>query len=389
MAKLTKEQLAFLDLHDIPLSRVFDASGMAPRDYMPVMRQLELWVAYGVTPCRTAGHTLRERAGHCVQCRTGNLAYLCRHDLPGYVYVAHSVSGGLVKVGSTTDLATRVKHLISYRYGERRDWRLAWKIQSERAGKVEVQAHGLLEQYFADNLFYVDRREIKCRELFRCDVQSAIEAVMRAVQEVCGKAPPTYRAVQHVCSMDESKGKATVLQLATELKMPAEALLAQLAKAGVSKKTPRESLSYEDKAKLLDYLRRSHGEAETKTKTTLTRKPSVAVTIDAKRGVSTEHVEVRKKRILVKRADATPPVLLSGQSQKKVQKPNSIWFPGVHREVAKPPSLVTNSPMRGKQVPLSPEQERAKKELEALEREEERGLIDTHFDMAGMLKGEH
>src|SRR5574343_1760086 len=94
----------------------------------------------------------------------------------------------------------------------------------------------------------------------------------------------------------------SVSQFATELKMPVEALLEQLAKAGVNKNNSADTLADQDKAKLLDYLRRSHGEVETKTKITLTRKQTSEIkATDAQGRARTVQVEVRKKRVLVKR----------------------------------------------------------------------------------------
>lgn len=69
LAKLTKEQKAFLDRVGVPLSRVFDASGMRTAEYKQAMRDLGMWVAYGASPCEAEGHTLRSRTGHCVQCK--------------------------------------------------------------------------------------------------------------------------------------------------------------------------------------------------------------------------------------------------------------------------------------------------------------------------------
>ena len=63
----------------------------------------------------------------------------------------------------------------------------------------------------------------------------------------------------------------TVKQFASELKMPPEALLEQLKAAGVGARTDEEQLSEQDKAQLLDYLRRQHGGADAKKKITITR----------------------------------------------------------------------------------------------------------------------
>ncbi|MDP3537358.1 MAG: translation initiation factor IF-2 [Azonexus sp.] len=93
----------------------------------------------------------------------------------------------------------------------------------------------------------------------------------------------------------------TVSQFAIELKMPEAALLEQLGKAGVGKDGASESLTDQDKAKLLDYLRRAHGD-ESKAKITLTRKSTSEIKATDSHGrARTVQVEVRKKRVLVKR----------------------------------------------------------------------------------------
>jgi len=93
----------------------------------------------------------------------------------------------------------------------------------------------------------------------------------------------------------------TVSQFAVELKMPVTALLEQLSKAGVGKESANDALNDQDKAKLLDYLRRAHGD-ESKTKITLTRKSTSEIKATDSHGrARTVQVEVRKKRVLVKR----------------------------------------------------------------------------------------
>ncbi len=94
----------------------------------------------------------------------------------------------------------------------------------------------------------------------------------------------------------------SVSQFATELKMPAGALLEQLQKAGVDKTAENDVLSEQDKSKLLDYLRRSHGATESKSKITLTRKQTTEIKkADSSGKARTIQVEVRKKRVFVKR----------------------------------------------------------------------------------------
>ncbi|MEC5396345.1 translation initiation factor IF-2 [Uliginosibacterium sp. H1] len=93
-----------------------------------------------------------------------------------------------------------------------------------------------------------------------------------------------------------------VVEFASELKMPAPVLLEQFQKAGVAKSAPTDPVSEADKAKLLEYLRRSHGETTPKSKITLTRKQTSEIRAADSTGKSrTIQVEVRKKRVFVKR----------------------------------------------------------------------------------------
>jgi len=94
----------------------------------------------------------------------------------------------------------------------------------------------------------------------------------------------------------------SVAQFASELKVPPSVLLEQLRAAGVEKQVPDDALSEQDKSRLLAYLRRSHGAEEPKTKITLTRKQTSEIRkADATGKTRTVQVEVRKKRVFVKR----------------------------------------------------------------------------------------
>jgi translation initiation factor IF-2 len=115
--------------------------------------------------------------------------------------------------------------------------------------------------------------------------------------------------------------QTSVSQFASELKMPAASLLEQLAKAGVGKKGETDLLSDADKTKLLDYLRKSHGATESKSKITLTRKQTTEIKkSDASGKARTIQVEVRKKRVFVKR-DETQPTEAAAPAQAVVPQP--------------------------------------------------------------------
>ena len=96
-----------------------------------------------------------------------------------------------------------------------------------------------------------------------------------------------------------------VSQFATELGVAASLLLEQLKAAGVEKGAAEDALSEQDKTQLLDYLRRAHGVKEGRSKITLTRRETTEIRKSDSTGkMRTIQVEVRKKRVVVKRETA-------------------------------------------------------------------------------------
>jgi translation initiation factor IF-2 len=99
----------------------------------------------------------------------------------------------------------------------------------------------------------------------------------------------------------------TVAQFAQQLNRPTNALLEQLQSAGVTKQSPDDALTEADKERLLDFLRTSHGTAAgaERKKITLTKKSTTEIKqADSSGRARTIQVEVRKKRVFVKRDDA-------------------------------------------------------------------------------------
>ena len=98
----------------------------------------------------------------------------------------------------------------------------------------------------------------------------------------------------------------TVAQLAAELSRSPAALLEQLQAAGVGKATPDDVITESDKTRLLDYLKRSHGQSDdsARKKITLTKRETSEIRQSDSTGKTrTVQVEVRKKRVLIKRDD--------------------------------------------------------------------------------------
>lgn len=112
-----------------------------------------------------------------------------------------------------------------------------------------------------------------------------------------------------------------VAQFARELGLPATLLLEQLNAAGVAKTMVDDPLTEQDKTQLLEYLRRVHGAKEPKQKITLTRRQTSEIKkADSTGKARTIQVEVRKKRVLVRR-DVTAPEAQTQESPSPTPTP--------------------------------------------------------------------
>ncbi|XMD26644.1 translation initiation factor IF-2 [Chitinibacter sp. S2-10] len=81
--------------------------------------------------------------------------------------------------------------------------------------------------------------------------------------------------------------------------MPTQELIEQLRAAGVEKRTAEDTLTAEDKSRLLDHLKQKHGQAGDKPKITIARKETTEIRkTDATGKAKTIQVEVRKKRVV-------------------------------------------------------------------------------------------
>ena len=135
----------------------------------------------------------------------------------------------------------------------------------------------------------------------------------------------------------------TVTQFAGELKMPAALLLEQLKKAGVSIADANDRLTEQDKTKLLDYLRRSHGEDRAKSKITLTRKETSEIkATDATGRARTVQVEVRKKRVFVKRDELLAEV--EARKESEVESADAVVPEAPAEPVAAAPRVEVAEP---------------------------------------------
>lgn len=179
--ELDDDQMAYLRWHDIPLDALLNAHGLSGNSLRRAMEAEGKYFAYNTNRCNR-GHRLKSRSGHCIQCRPACIAFLKRHFADGYVYIAGSMAGKLLKVGTTQDVRARSNHLNSLRYGGRGDWRVAAYSYTTNAGQVEGEAHVRLARHaFSGELR--DNRGQRCIELFRCDFAEAKLALEQSLGE--------------------------------------------------------------------------------------------------------------------------------------------------------------------------------------------------------------
>lgn len=129
--------------------------------------------------------------------------------------------------------------------------------------------------------------------------------------------------------------QTTVEQFAGELKLPTPLLLEQLKSAGVQKSSADDLLSENDKAALLDHLRKEHGTLAPKSKITLTRKSSTEIKKTDNMGrARTIQVEVRKKRVVERREEQ--PALVESEVELALPEDEVIETPAIAEAVAEP-----------------------------------------------------
>ncbi|HRQ31145.1 MAG TPA: hypothetical protein PLU49_13775 [Saprospiraceae bacterium] len=170
---LSKDQIEFLALYDIPLDKVFDARGLSKSEYESEMKKSGKQFAYNVTPCEKYGHKLRSRSGHCIQCNPSVIDFIMRHDSNGIVYIAGSKKGQIIKAGYTKAISIRDESLNRTKYASFNDWKILFTLKSLTAGKIESELKSVLLPY--KRVFYyehVDHQQ-KSDETYSCSYSKA------------------------------------------------------------------------------------------------------------------------------------------------------------------------------------------------------------------------
>ncbi|MBR2153964.1 MAG: hypothetical protein IJ901_05055 [Bacteroidaceae bacterium] len=183
---LTEEEKSFLKKYNLSPTDFYYAMGESVKVYH--VKAKEAGCQYVVNQCQY-GHRLKDRSGHCIVCNPANIAFRNRESGGGIVYVA--ISGKYCKVGVTDEKRKSKKESLSDReyrlnseggYAGLTGWRtiMSWSVE-KNVGKIEREAHRILQKYKTEK-FYIYSGEVrKAQEIFVCPIQTAIDAVKKAI----------------------------------------------------------------------------------------------------------------------------------------------------------------------------------------------------------------
>jgi hypothetical protein len=109
--------------------------------------------------------------------------YRDRYYNSGYVYIAGSLSGRVLKIGVTINIHRQQAYLQNRRYGGIGDWVLLYYIHVDSGGRVEHDARRLLERYRQITWYEKDGSSQRGREIVKCSFGRALEALLEVVPQ--------------------------------------------------------------------------------------------------------------------------------------------------------------------------------------------------------------
>ncbi len=174
MAKLIAE---FLVKYDVEVSDIFDATGMKKKEWREAIEGTDYKLVMNAGLCNKEYHNLKTRAGHCAICNPRNLRLQERYYESGYIYLAHSETLDLIKIGVSNDPENRVLVMNDQGYGDFDDWTLEYNEYSSKPYQIESAAHNYLNDFRFDITFERLGITETSREIFDCSVEEGIEAI--------------------------------------------------------------------------------------------------------------------------------------------------------------------------------------------------------------------
>ena len=187
MSPYTDEELAFLARHHFSPEQVHDGRYQGKRTREFNAKEAGKVLILTSTPCRTMGHRIRTRAGHCAQCKPANIGFTRRETLLGYVYIAGSLRERFIKIGITEDIWQRERLLNMDRYGGTSDWVILHYNRLPNMQQVEREISSRISGERVFNGYIKDGHERIAQEIIRCSFSAAINAYADVTGSVSNK----------------------------------------------------------------------------------------------------------------------------------------------------------------------------------------------------------
>jgi hypothetical protein len=183
-ADITDDEYVFLVSQKILVSQVFDARGRGPTQFYDDAKAAEM--LFGLAnPCAKGSHRLFTRHGHCIQCDTSRIRHASNHFKNGYVYIAATTKGQLLKVGCTSDPKDRALTLNTEGgYAGFDDWTIIAYAKTKNMGRVEFEIIKPLEELTVTRDYVRAGKAQTTREALRGSLQKVWPAYQAAVASV-------------------------------------------------------------------------------------------------------------------------------------------------------------------------------------------------------------
>lgn len=179
------EQRIFFKKNKIPFELTYNANELPITEEIQEKMKVEgKAFAYNTSPCENEGHTISERSGNCVQCKTTNINLMLKSISYGCVYIAASSIGQMIKIGSTRIKEIKSDLLNKTKFGGYNDWEILYSFYCLESGKMEGTIQTELSRYSSTVQYDNEANLHKAAELFRCGYPKAKEAALKAPEEL-------------------------------------------------------------------------------------------------------------------------------------------------------------------------------------------------------------
>jgi hypothetical protein len=180
---LTEDEIRFLRWHKLSPDDVFDGRAFSQAGARRMAKEQGKTLVLG-SPCGAAGHRLRTRPGHCAQCDPKKIAYQERFSSPGFVYIAGSLTGRAIKLGSCIDVPQREHQIQSEAYGGQSDWEVLYHVYVPNAARVEHNTRLALSRFRFSAPYRKDGFRQIAEEHIKCSFSTALDALSRQIATV-------------------------------------------------------------------------------------------------------------------------------------------------------------------------------------------------------------